>query len=75
MNNIFIESFSKIEDPRIDRTKKHLLMDIVALTLFAWFRKMALSLLVKDGAKASNRKKMLKNWANPKNILEGLKWI
>ena len=35
MNNIFIESFSKIEDPRIERTKKHLLMDIVALTLFA----------------------------------------
>lgn len=35
MNNIFIESFSKIKDPRVDRHKKHLLMDIVALTLFA----------------------------------------
>ncbi len=35
MNNIFIETFGQIEDPRIDRTKKHLLIDIIALTLFA----------------------------------------
>jgi predicted transposase YbfD/YdcC len=35
MNNIFIETFGQIEDPRIERTKKHLLIDIVALTLFA----------------------------------------
>ncbi len=35
MNNIFIECFSKIEDPRVERTKKQLLIDIVALTLFA----------------------------------------
>lgn len=35
MNNIFIESFSQIKDPRVERHKKHLLMDIVALTLFA----------------------------------------
>lgn len=41
---------------------------------FAWFRKMALSLLAKDGNKSSNRKKMLSNWANPKNILEGFRW-
>ena len=35
MKNIFIESFNKLEDPRINRTKKHLLVDIIALTLFA----------------------------------------
>lgn len=40
---------------------------------FAWFRKMALSLLAKDSTKLSNRRKMLSNWANPANILEGLK--
>lgn len=34
MNNIFIETFGKIEDPRINRTKKHLLIDVIALTLF-----------------------------------------
>lgn len=35
MNDIFIECFGKVEDPRVNRTKKHLLMDIIALTLFA----------------------------------------
>lgn len=35
MNNIFIESFSQIQDPRVERHKKHLLMDVIALTLFA----------------------------------------
>ena len=39
---------------------------------FAWFRKMALSLLAKNSSRTSNRKKMLSNWANPENILEGL---
>lgn len=34
MNNIFIETFGQIEDPRINRTKKHLLIDVIALTLF-----------------------------------------
>ena len=28
--------------------------------------------LDKDGTKTSNRKKMLSNWANPKNIIERL---
>ena len=35
MNNIFIECFSGIKDPRVERHKKHLLIDVVALTLFA----------------------------------------
>ena len=35
MNNIFVETFGKIEDPRILRTKKHLLIDVIGLTLFA----------------------------------------
>jgi predicted transposase YbfD/YdcC len=34
MNNIFIECFSKVTDPRVERHKKHLLIDIIALTLF-----------------------------------------
>lgn len=35
MNSIFIECFGSIEDPRVDRTKKHLLLDILALGLCA----------------------------------------
>ena len=35
MDNIFIETFSSLEDPRVERTKKHLLLDIVALSLLA----------------------------------------
>ena len=35
MNNIFVETFGKIADPRINRTKKHLLIDVIGLTLFA----------------------------------------
>ena len=33
-NNIFIECFGDIKDKRIDRTKDHSLLDIIALTLF-----------------------------------------
>ena len=33
MNLSFIECFGKIEDPRIERTKKHLLLDIIALAI------------------------------------------
>ena len=84
MNNIFIECFSQITDPHVERHKKHLLMDVIALTLFAimsgaqnfaWFRKMALSLLAKDGTNMSNRRKMLSNWANPENMLKELGWL
>lgn len=35
LSNVFIESFSKLEDPRVERTKKHLLLDVVCLTLMA----------------------------------------
>lgn len=35
MNSIFVECFGSIEDPRVDRTKKHLLLDIIALGLCA----------------------------------------
>lgn len=34
-NNIFIECFGSIEDKRIDRTKDHSLLDIIAISLFA----------------------------------------
>lgn len=43
-----------------------------AATNFSWFRKMALGLLAKDGTTMSNRRKMLRNWADPKNIINGL---
>ena len=33
MNAIFIECFGVLEDPRVDRTKKHLLLDVIALAL------------------------------------------
>lgn len=35
LSNVFIESFSKLEDPRVERSKKHLLLDVVCLTLMA----------------------------------------
>ena len=33
MDNIFIECFSSLEDPRVERTKKHYLLDIIAISL------------------------------------------
>jgi predicted transposase YbfD/YdcC len=35
MQGAFIEIFSQIPDPRIDRTKKHLFLDIIGLALFS----------------------------------------
>ena len=35
MAPIFIECFGKINDPRVNRTKKHLLLDIIGLGLRA----------------------------------------
>lgn len=56
---VFREDESRIRDER------------TALN-FAWFRKMAISLLAKDGTNMSYRKKMLRNWASPENIISGL---
>lgn len=33
MDSIFVECFSDLKDPRIERTKKHMLLDIIALSL------------------------------------------
>jgi len=33
--SVFVEIFSKIKDPRINRTKKHLFLEIIGLALFA----------------------------------------
>jgi predicted transposase YbfD/YdcC len=33
MNGIFVDCFGSIEDPRVERTKKHVLLDIIALGL------------------------------------------
>jgi predicted transposase YbfD/YdcC len=35
LQGVFIEVFSKLEDPRVERTKKHLFLDIIGLALFA----------------------------------------
>ncbi len=35
MSNIFIESFNGLADLRVERTKKHLLFDIIVLSLMA----------------------------------------
>ncbi len=35
MNNTFIQYFASIEDPRIERCKKHQLMDILFLSVCA----------------------------------------
>ncbi len=34
-HNIFIACFGNLEDNRVERTKEHFLLDIIALTLFA----------------------------------------
>ena len=35
MNDIFVACFGSIKDPRVNRTKKHLLIDIIALSIMA----------------------------------------
>ena len=57
---VFKEDDSRIRD---ERTAQN----------FAWFRKMALGLLAKDGTSISNKRKMLRNCINPEKIIEGLK--
>ena len=32
---VFVEIFSKLEDPRIDRTRRHLFLDVIGLALFS----------------------------------------
>ncbi len=57
---VFREDESRIRD---ERTAQN----------FSWFRKMALSLLAKDGTKLSNKRKMLRNCINPENIINSLR--
>lgn len=35
LQGVFVEIFSKLKDPRVERTKKHLFLDIIGLALFA----------------------------------------
>ena len=35
LDRLFLEIFSKVEDPRMERTKKHLLIDIIGISLCA----------------------------------------
>ena len=35
MDGIFVECFGEIADPRVNRTRKHVLLDIIALGLCA----------------------------------------
>jgi DDE_Tnp_1-associated len=35
LRGMFVEIFSEVEEPRVERTKKHLLIDILGLALFA----------------------------------------
>ena len=35
MDSIFIECFKELKDPRVNRTKKHLLLDIIAIAICA----------------------------------------
>ena len=35
LTKVFVEIFSKLKDPRVERTKKHLFLDIIGLALFA----------------------------------------
>lgn len=35
LSGVFVEIFSRLKDPRIERTKKHLFLDVIGLALFA----------------------------------------
>lgn len=35
LEGVFVQIFSNLDDPRVDRTKKHLFLDIIGLALFA----------------------------------------
>lgn len=35
LQGIFVEIFSKLKDPRVERTKKHLFLDVIGLALFS----------------------------------------
>ena len=35
LTGVFVEIFSKVSDPRVERTKKHLFLDVIGLALFA----------------------------------------
>lgn len=35
LQGVFVEIFSKLEDPRVERTKKHLFLEVIGLALFA----------------------------------------
>lgn len=35
LQGVFVEIFSKLEDPRVERQKKHLFLDVIGLALFA----------------------------------------
>lgn len=35
LQGVFVEIFSKLKDPRVERTKKHLFLDIIGLSLFS----------------------------------------
>lgn len=35
LQGVFVEIFSKLKDPRVERTKKHLFLDVIGLALFA----------------------------------------
>lgn len=35
LQGVFVEVFSKLEDPRVERTKKHMFLDVIGLALFA----------------------------------------
>lgn len=37
LEGVFVQGFSNINDPGVDRTKKHLFLDIIGLPLFAVF--------------------------------------
>ena len=42
---------------------------------FAWFRKVVLPLLAKDGTNMSNRKKMYRNSIGQENVTMELGWL
>lgn len=35
LQGVFVEIFSKLKDPRVERTKKHLFLDVIGLALFS----------------------------------------
>jgi hypothetical protein len=65
---MFIESFNSLENPRVEHTKKHLLLDIIALSLMATMSGAQCYTEIELFGEIHNDWLMLKYWAAPQGL-------